>query len=121
MWSAAITSVIGAAYTSVSFIKTFSNTLRKNEKLLIIGFIIISTIVFVFIGKPVKTLILVGALNGLILPITLGTMLIAAYKKNIVGNYKHPTWMTIFGILVVVIMAYLGVDTLINKLPQLFA
>lgn len=120
MWSAAITSVIGAAYTSVSFIKTFSNTLRKNEKLLIIGFIVISTIVFIFIGKPVKTLILVGALNGLILPITLGTMLIAAYKKNIVGNYKHPTWMTIFGILVVVIMAYLGVDTLINKIPQLF-
>ncbi|MCY6485124.1 divalent metal cation transporter [Clostridium aestuarii] len=120
MWSAAITSVIGAAYTSVSFIKTFSNKLERNEKKLIIAFIIISTIVFVFIGKPIKTLILVGALNGLILPITLGTMLIAAYRKNIVGNYKHPTWMTIFGVLVVVIMSYLGVSTLIKQIPKLF-
>ncbi|WMJ82449.1 divalent metal cation transporter [Clostridium sp. MB40-C1] len=120
MWSAAITSVIGAAYTSVSFIKTFSPSLEKNEKLLIIVFIILSTIVFTFIGKPVKVLILVGALNGLILPITLGTMLIAAYRKNIVGNYKHPMWMTLFGVLVVVIMTYLGVDTMINEIPKLF-
>lgn len=120
MWSAAITSVIGAAYTSVSFVKTFSDSLAKNEKTLIIAFIVISTIAFVFVGKPIKTLILVGALNGLILPITLGTMLIAAYKKNIVGNYKHPMWMTIFGLLVVVIMSYLGVNTLINQIPKLF-
>ncbi|MCY6959071.1 divalent metal cation transporter [Clostridium sp. ZC22-4] len=120
MWSAAITSVIGAAYTSVSFIKTFSPSLQKNEKLLIIVFIVVSTIVFTFIGKPVKVLILVGALNGLILPITLGTMLIAAYRKNIVGNYKHPIWMTIFGVLVVVIMTYLGIDTMINEIPKLF-
>ncbi|QGU94813.1 hypothetical protein GOM49_06610 [Clostridium bovifaecis] len=121
MWSAAITSVIGSAYTSVSFIKTFSAKLAKNEKLIIIIFIIISTAVFSIVGKPVKTLILVGALNGLILPITLGTMIVAAYKKNIVGEYKHPLWMTIFGVLVVVIMAYLGIDTLINQIPTLFA
>ena len=35
--------------------------------------------------KPVKVLFLVGAINGLILPIALGTLLIAAYKKSIVG------------------------------------
>lgn len=120
MWSAAITSVIGSAYTSVSFIKTFSDKLAKNEKLIITLFIIVSTIVFVFVGKPVKTLILVGALNGLILPITLGTMLIAAHKKSIVGDYKHPIWMTVFGALVVGIMAYLGANTLINQIPKLF-
>ena len=56
MWSAAITSVIGCAYTSVSFIRTFSEGLNRNYRYLIIGFIIFSAAVFAFIGKPVKVL-----------------------------------------------------------------
>lgn len=120
MWSASVTSVIGAAYTSVSFIKTFSKSINKNEKNIIILFIVLSTIVLLFLGKPVKVLILVGALNGLILPITLGTMLIAVNKKGIAGDYKHPMWLTVFGIIVVVIMSYLGINTLFTEIPKLF-
>ncbi|QGQ45436.1 divalent metal cation transporter [Metabacillus sediminilitoris] len=120
MWSAAITSVVGAAYTSVSFIRTFNKGLEKNHKWITIGFIIISTVSFILIGQPVKVLILVGALNGLILPIALGTLLIAAYKKSIVGDYKHPLWLTISGILVVVVMALMGGYTIIKSIPQLF-
>ncbi|XFO68704.1 hypothetical protein SPSIL_049270 [Sporomusa silvacetica DSM 10669] len=120
MWAAAITSVIGAAYTSVSFIKTFSTTVAKNEKLMIIGFILASTLIFAIVGRPVKVLVLVGALNGLILPITLATILVGAYMKKIVGDYKHPLWMTIFGGLVVVVMSYMGAYTLIKELPKLF-
>jgi len=66
----------------VSFIRTFHISFEKNYKWIIIGFIIISTAVFVIVGQPVKILILVGALNGLILPITLGNLLIAVYKKK---------------------------------------
>lgn len=120
MWAAAITSVIGAAYTSVSFIKTFSSTVAKNEKLTIILFIVISTIVFAFVGRPVKVLILVGALNGLILPITLTAILVAAYKKSIVGDYKQPIWLTGFGAVVVALMSYMSVYTLMMELPKLF-
>lgn len=120
MWAAAVTSVVGAAYTSVSFIRTFSSTLEKYHKWIIVGFISISTLVFVLIGKPVKILILVGSLNGLILPIALGVMLVAAYKTKIVGDYKHPLWMTIFGVIVVIAMAYMGGYSLINGIPQLF-
>jgi Mn2+/Fe2+ NRAMP family transporter len=120
MWSAAITSVVGAAYTSVSFIQTFSEKLNKNSNWIIIGFIIISTLSFVLIGKPVKVLLLVGAINGLILPIALGTLLVAAYKKSIVGEYKHPLWLTISGVLVVIVMALMGGYTLMDQLPQLF-
>ncbi|WP_174732432.1 NRAMP family divalent metal transporter [Mesobacillus harenae] len=120
MWAAAVTSVVGAAYTSVSFIRTFSPTLEKYHKWLIVGFIIISTAVFVSIGRPVKILILVGSLNALILPIALGVMLIAAHKVKIVGDYKHPLWMTIFGIIIVVAMSYMGGYSLINGIPQLF-
>jgi Mn2+/Fe2+ NRAMP family transporter len=121
MWAAAITSVVGAAYTSVSFIRTFSPALEKYHKWIIIGFIAVSTLVFTIIGQPVKILILVGSLNGLILPISLGVMLIAAYKPKIVGDYKHPMWMTIFGVLIVVIMAVMSVYSLYTGLPKLFA
>lgn len=120
MWAAAVTSVVGAAYTSVSFIRTFSPVLEKYHKWLIVSFIAISTLVFVIIGKPVKILVLVGSLNGLILPIALGVMLVAAYKTKIVGDYKHPLWMTIFGVIIVAAMSYMGIYSLINGIPQLF-
>ncbi|WP_163101977.1 NRAMP family divalent metal transporter [Peribacillus alkalitolerans] len=120
MWAAAITSVVGAAYTSVSFIRTLSSTINKYQKWVIIGFIVVSTLVFISIGKPIKILILVGAVNGLILPLSLGVMLVAAYKKSIVGDYKHPIWMTVFGAIVVVAMACMGGYTMFTQLPLLF-
>jgi len=120
MWSAAITSVIGSAYTSVSFIRTFSPSLERNHRWLIIGFILMSTLVFIAIGRPVKVLILAGALNGLILPIALATMLVAAYRTKIIGGYRHPLWLTIYGGLVVLVMTYMGGHTLVTELPRLF-
>ncbi|MBN9656519.1 divalent metal cation transporter [Halobacillus sp. GSS1] len=120
MWAAAVTSVVGAAYTSVSFIRTFNKTINKHHKWFIVAFIVISTTVFVSVGEPVKVLILVGSLNGLILPIALGVMLIAAYKQKIVGDYKHPLWLTIFGVLIVIAMSYMGAMSLIQGIPKLF-
>lgn len=120
MWAAAITSVVGAAYTSVSFIRSFHPKIEKYHKWTIIAFIIVSTATFALVGKPVNILILVGALNALILPIALGTLLVAAHKKSIVGAYKHPLWLTIPGVFVVIIMGILGVKTLIEQLPLLF-
>ncbi|MCP3028030.1 NRAMP family divalent metal transporter [Halobacillus sp. A5] len=119
-WAAAITSVVGAAYTSVSFIRTFSPVLEKNNRYLTIGFITVSTLVFAFAGEPVSILVLVGSVNGLILPLALGVMLVAAHKSKIVGTYKHPIWMTVFGAVVVVAMAYMGFYTLIDGIPSLF-
>lgn len=120
MWAAAISSVVGAAYTSVSFIRTFNKWIDANYRWFVIAFIIFSTFVFAVVGQPVKTLILVGTLNGLILPVTLLVMLVAAHRKSIVGDYKHPAWMTVFGAIVVVMTAYMGGLTLMNQLPKLF-
>ena len=119
MWAAAITSVVGAAYTSVSFIRSFHPKIEKYHNWVIILFIIVSTVTFAFIGRPVNVLILVGALNALILPLALGTLLIGAYKKEVVGEYKHPLWMTIGGGLVTIIMGVLGIMTLIEQIPLL--
>lgn len=112
---AAISSIVGCAYTSISFLKTFSKFIERNEKWFIVGFIIISTIIMALIGQPATLLVLAGALNGLILPITLGVCLIASKKKSIMGEtYHHPTWLLILGIIVVVISAYLGITSLGN-------
>ena len=120
MWAAAITSVVGAAYTSVSFIRSFHPMIEKYHNWVIILFILVSTVTFALVGRPVNILILVGALNALILPLALGTMLVAAYKKDIVGDYKHPLWLTIAGGLVTVIMGVLGIMTLFEQIPLLF-
>jgi Mn2+/Fe2+ NRAMP family transporter len=120
MWSAAITSVIGAAYTSVTFLRTFSPVLDRNHRGIIIGFIALSTVIFMAVGRPVKVLILAGALNGLILPIALGTMLAAAYRERIIGEYRHPVWMALYGVFVVLIMICMGGYTLAVELPKLF-
>ncbi|MGL5620830.1 MAG: hypothetical protein ACRCYA_05840, partial [Cetobacterium sp.] len=69
-------------------------------------------LVMASIGKPVSLLLLAGALNGLILPITLGITLLASRKKEIVGDYKHSVILTIFGIAIVVIMGYEGIISL---------
>lgn len=119
--AASITSIIGCAYTSISFLKTFSKKIADNENKFIVAFIVISTIVMAFLGQPAALLVLAGALNGLILPITLGVCLIAAKKKPIMGeDYKHPAWLLILGIVVVIASAYLGVTSL-GSLGQLFA
>ncbi|WP_304178604.1 NRAMP family divalent metal transporter [Leptotrichia trevisanii] len=119
--SAAITSIVGAAYTSVSFLKTFNKNIEKYEKWVIIAFIVVSTVVMAIAGNPATLLILAGSLNGLILPVTLGICLVASQKKSIMGeNYKHPKLFLILGIIVVLITAYLGIASLGN-LAKLFS
>jgi len=112
LWAAAITSVVGSAYTSVSFLKTLAPVFDKHFSKFIIGFITVSTLIFVFIGKPVKLLVLAGSLNGLILPVTLGTILIGATRRDIVKDYKHPKWLFYAGILVIIIAVVAGYQSM---------
>ncbi|VEH66813.1 Mn2+ and Fe2+ transporters of the NRAMP family [Rodentibacter pneumotropicus] len=121
IWAASITSVIGAAYTSVSFITSFSPKIEKHKNCWIVAFIVISTAVLATIGRPAQVLVFVGTLNGLILPISLGLILLAAYNTKIIGDYKHPMWMTISGAIVVVSMAILSLITLVKYVGNLLA
>ena len=100
--------------------KTLNKGVAKNEKWIIIAFIALSTLVMGILESPAKLLVLAGSLNGIILPITLGICLIASQKKAIMGkNYKHPRWLFICGILVVIITSYLGIQSL-SGLSKLF-
>ena len=119
MWCAAITSVVGASFTSVSFFKTLHPMAAKYERVLITVFILVSTLLFWAIAQPVTLLIIAGALNGLILPIALAVILVAARKKKIVGDYKHPLWLYIAGWLVVVLMSWMGFVVIRDSLARL--
>jgi Mn2+/Fe2+ NRAMP family transporter len=120
IWSAAITSVVGASFTSVSFWKTLVPAVKNNEKIVISVFIILSTIIFVIVGNPVRLLILAGAVNGLILPVALAVILIAATKSSIVQQYKHPLILQIIGWIVVAAMTYMGAITIQQSIGKLF-
>lgn len=114
LWSAAITSVIGSAFTSVSFMKTLHPFIMANFRYIIIGFIVFSTIVFLCIGQPVAVLIFAGGLNGLILPIALSLILIASRNKNVMDGYMHPMRLQVAGWIVVAAMSYMGAKGIIN-------
>lgn len=118
LWSAAITSVVGSAFTSVSFLKAISASAQKNHRFYIIGFILLSTVIFLLVGKPVQLLIFGGAVNGLILPIALAIILMAAFNKKIIGAYKHPLWMAVAGWLVVLIMSWMSVKAITDFIKQ---
>ena len=110
LFSAGISSVVGAAYTSVSFLKTLHPFIARYERQFVVGFITFSTLMMVILGGAAQLLIIAGAVNGLILPITLGVMLLACRSKKIVGEeYKHPVWMIVPGVIVVLIALYSGV------------
>ena len=115
LFSAGVSSVVGAAFTSVSFLKTLHPVIAKYERQCVIGFIAFSTLMMVIVGNAAQLLIVAGAFNGLILPITLGVMLIASRSKRIVGeNYNPPIWMIIPGVVVVAIALYSGVQSVPN-------
>jgi Mn2+/Fe2+ NRAMP family transporter len=120
MWAAAITSVVGASYTSVSFLRSTVPAVDRNPRWAIILFAVVSALIFLLVGRPVRLLIIAGAFNGLILPVGLTVMLIAAYRRNIVGDYRHPRSLAVFGGLTALLMAALGAYTLLRELPRLF-
>ncbi len=119
MWCAAITSVVGASYTTVSFFKTLHPFIERYQRVIISLFIMISTLLFVLLGNPVNLLIVAGGVNGLILPIALAVMLIAAVKVKVTGTYKHPVWMQVAGWIVVVLMIGMGITGLGQMWKQL--
>ncbi len=120
MWAAAVTSVVGSAYTSVSFLTGLVPSAGRHQARWIVGFIAASTVVFLAVGRPVSVLVAVGALNGLILPVSLGVMLLATRRPALVGEYRHPGPLLAAGVVVVAAMALMGGRTLVRELPRLF-
>jgi Mn2+/Fe2+ NRAMP family transporter len=70
--------------------------------------VLISLTIFLSVGQPVKILVYAGALNGFILPFSLGMMLLAVHSGRS-GLAGHPRWLSVAGWLVVVATGWMGV------------
>lgn len=115
MWAAALTSVIGSAYTSVTFLGRWST----RRTLLTAVFILTGTVIFLLVGQPVTILVAVGAVNGLILPLALGTVLVALGRSPYRDLVPQPGWLIAAAAGVAVAMAALGGYTVFTQLPRL--
>lgn len=121
LWAASITSVIGASYTSVSFLTSASGLSQWRRSWLVIAFIVVSTLAFVFVGEaPVTLLVFAGAFNGILLPVGVGVMLWVAWRRrDLLHGYRYPAWLLSIGVLAWMLCVYLAYSSL-GAVAELF-
>uniref|UniRef100_UPI00311A257C NRAMP family divalent metal transporter n=2 Tax=Arthrobacter sp. G119Y2 TaxID=3134965 RepID=UPI00311A257C len=112
-WAAALTSVIGASYTSVSFVTNLT-TRARTRNLLTVAFIAVCTAAYLLLGQTPQTLLVfAGAFNGLILPLGFAVLLWAAWRRrDLLAGYNYPKWLLIVGVLAWLLTLYLGWNSL---------
>ncbi|QAV23491.1 NRAMP family divalent metal transporter [Proteus hauseri] len=112
LWAAALTSVIGAAYTSMSFITVFKKGVTERQRnIATIIFIAVSLVIYMVMGTaPAALLVFAGGFNGLILPIGMTLFIFVAWRrKDLMNGYKYPAWLLWSGIIVCALTWYMGV------------
>ncbi|MGJ8524441.1 hypothetical protein LMG33818_000149 [Halomonadaceae bacterium LMG 33818] len=115
MWAAGISSVIGAAYTSISFLTTFAPALtERGRHWATVLFILITLITYACIGKaPSALLVFAGGFNGLILPLGLTLFLYVGWRRSdLMGGYHYPRWLLVSGAVVCLITWSMAVDSI---------
>jgi Mn2+/Fe2+ NRAMP family transporter len=122
LWAAAITSVIGASYTTVSFVTSRTGTSERLRTALVCGFIAFTTIVFVAVGTPPTTLLVfAGAFNGLLLPFGIGVLLwVATRRADLLRGYAYPRWLLGIGWTAWLLTLYLAARS-VRPVIDLFA
>lgn len=113
LWAAGLSSVIGASYTSLTFVTT-QKTDEKLRNWLTVGFVVVCTVLFLFLGAAPQTLLIfAGAFNGIILPIGFTVVMwVALLRQDLLKGYKYPTWMLVIGVIVLAGTFYMGFRSL---------
>jgi Mn2+/Fe2+ NRAMP family transporter len=112
-WAAAITSVIGAAYTSVSFLTVFRGMDDRARNVATVVFIAISLAIFLALGRPpALLLVFAGGFNGLILPIglTLFTW-IGFARSDLMGGHRYNRPLLALAAIVCALTWYMGLQS----------
>jgi Mn2+/Fe2+ NRAMP family transporter len=114
LWAAAITSVIGASYTTISFITSRTRTSDRTRTLLVVGFIAVTTLAFLLIGAaPTTLLVFAGAFNGLLLPIGIAVILwVATRRSDLMHGYRYPRWLLVVGWATWLLTLYLAINSI---------
>lgn len=111
LWAAALSSIIGASYTSASFFVDKQKSDNRLQTWLTIIFIMISATFYGLVGTaPAALLVFAGAFNGLVLPV--GFMLIiyiAIFRqKDLLHGYRYPTWLISIGVLATLVAWFMA-------------
>jgi Mn2+/Fe2+ NRAMP family transporter len=122
LWAASITSVIGASYTSVSFVTSRTRTSDRTRTLLVVAFIAVTTLAFVLVGTaPTTLLVFAGAFNGLLLPIGIAVLLwVATRRADLLRGYRYPRWLLAIGWVAWLLTLYLAVNS-VRPVIELFS
>ncbi|BAU95386.1 membrane protein [Corynebacterium suranareeae] len=111
LWAASISSVIGASYTSATFLVENKPEKRRLQNWVTIIFILISCSVFIVLGTaPAILLVFAGAFNGLVLPVGFTLMIYVAVfrQKDLLKGYKYPVWLIVVGVIGLIIAWFLA-------------
>jgi len=111
LWAASITSIIGAAYTSITFISVFKKDIKDHvSNMATVIFIAIGLAVFVLLGTaPVALLVFAGGFNGFILPIGLTIFIYIGWARaDLMGGYRYSRVLLIFGAVACLLTWYMG-------------
>lgn len=121
LFAAGLSSVIGASYTSISFVTT-QKVAPRTRNFLTVGFIVVCTILFVLLNSaPQKLLIFAGAFNGIILPIAFAMVMWVAFRRrDLFGGVKHPMWLLVVGSIALLLELYIGFNS-ISGIMKLWA
>jgi len=84
LWAASITSSIGAAYTSITFVDVFKKGITSyGQRLATVVFILIGLVVYLILGRaPTALLVFAGGFNGLILPLGLTIFVYISWRRT---------------------------------------
>lgn len=111
LWAAAITSVIGAAYTSMSFITAFMPAIsERGRNNATVAFIAVSLSIYMALGTaPAALLLFAGGFNGLILPIGLSIFVYVGWRRSdLMGGYHYPRWLLVLGAITCALTWYMA-------------
>ena len=113
LWAAAITSVVGAAYTSVSFFTVFRNMDDRARNIATVAFITVSLVIYLGLGTaPAALLVFAGGFNGLILPIGLTLFIYIGFaRSDLMGGHRYNRPLLILGALTCALTWYMGVKS----------
>ena len=105
--------MIGAAFTSISFV-TSSTGSPRTRNLLTVGFILACGVIYLVLGQAPQTLLVfAGAFNGLILPFGFAILLWVGWRRrDLLQGYRYPGWLLVVGLIAWVLSVFLAVNSL---------
>lgn len=112
--AAALSSVIGCSYTTITFVTSSTKVSPRLTGYLVAGFIALSLILYLLIGAaPQALLVFAGAFNGILLPVGIGVIMwIAWMRRDLLKDYEYPKWLAVAGTAAWLLTIYLAINSI---------